>query len=768
MKRLLIGLLFLLLCSTSPAQVAVGHWRSYPALSSQLWHLCQAGSCLYAAGAEGIFCYDSDEGSVEILDKSNGLHDAGFHTNGYHIMAYDEASQYFVLTYANGNIDLLHNNKVYNISDIRRSSFSGINSVRFNNRKAYLACNFGLVVINLERKEIEDTYYLGANGEPLLVYDLAFVDSLIVVATERGYLVSNKDNPHLNIVSNWTLSPNYTSFESTLLEPFGNSILVYDGNTNVSRLQLNSDRSLQVVSNWATDVYTNKIHVCGDKAVIVHGDSVAIYNSDFSHFKTITHADWLSKVDANDAILIGNLLYVATRWAGLVSIDINTLEVTSLSPNSIRSDDVYRIVPFRDQTLVCQGGKNTTFANSYHSPVVSIFQNNKWTATESPSGESYDILDIAVNPRNRTKMMAAAWSYGILEYKDGKPTQWFTPDNTDGALQYYTSGSSQLLRTGAITYNLKGDAWMTNSLVDNGLVVCRYDGTWEGFNTSAMVGGNELDKILYDSIHNYIWFSGKANRIYVHDGKDKMAYVDPNNGSKMETASVNCIVQDHDGDIWIGTNKGLKVISNGYQAFANGGEGEKSPVNCSNITISNGDFAEYLMAYENVTCIAVDGANRKWVGTASGGLYLISPSGLDELEHFTEYNSPLYSNKIISVAVQPQTGDVFVGTMHGLQSYRGTATYANAYAEEELHIFPNPVKPDYDGPIAIKGFSRNALVHISDAAGHVVYSNRSTGGQCVWNGRTNQGEKVASGVYFVFASDDAGKNRLAGKILIIR
>ena len=231
---------------------------------------------------------------------------------------------------------------------------------------------------------------------------------------------------------------------------------------------------------------------------------------------------------------------------------------------------------------------------------------------------------------------------------------------------------------------------------------------------------------------------------------------------------VTALAQDQNGNLWLGTDKGIKVIYDGYRAFNNGGNGEQSPVTCSNITITNGEFAEYLMAYESITAIAVDGANRKWVGTASGGVYLLSANGLDQLEHFTVANSPLFSDKIVTIGINERTGEVFIGTDRGLQVYRGTATYAVSHPLDDVHAFPNPVRPGYDGPIAIKGFARNSIVHITDAAGHTVFSATANGGQVIWNGRTLEGKKVASGVYYVFASDDQGENRAVGKVMIIR
>ena len=283
-----------------------------------------------------------------------------------------------------------------------------------------------------------------------------------------------------------------------------------------------------------------------------------------------------------------------------------------------------------------------------------------------------------------------------------------------------------------------------------------------------MVGASDIDHIIWDSINGLKLFWGRANKIFVHDGKDKMAYIDPNNGSKLETSNVNCVAQDHEGHLWIGTNKGIKVVYDLSRVFQNGGEGERSPVTCSNILYNENGIGEYLMAYENITCIIVDGANRKWVGTATGGLYLLSANGLEQKEHFTASNSALFSDKIVSLAVMPWSGEVFVGTDKGLQSYRSTATVGYTEPLADIHAFPNPVRPGYDGPIAVKGFTRDALVHITDARGHVVFSTTAHGGQAVWNGRTNNGDRVSSGTYYVFASDASGNMRSVAKILVIR
>ena len=434
-------------------------------------------------------------------------------------------------------------------------------------------------------------------------------------------------------------------------------------------------------------------------------------------------------------------------------------------------DKCYRLVPFNYRMMLCPGGHTSIYSNVYLSPDLLTSQGRKWSTLNKDGGlltGKHDLLDAAVNPIDTTEVVAALWGSGVASIRNNKVVAFYDTSNTNGAFVPFTSGSYSTLNTGAVAFDQQGNLWVLNSHSTHALVMRSRNGSWKSFSTMEMVTNPAVDKLVWDSINGYLWFMGNNNEIYVHDGKSKMARINPNNGSKLETQSVTALVQDQSGSLWLGTNKGIKVIYDGYKAFRNGGNGEVAPVNCSNITISNGEFAEYLMAYESITAIAVDGANRKWVGTANGGLYLLSANGLEQLEHFTFANSPLFSDKVIALGINERSGEVYIGTDKGLQVYRGTATYATSTPLDEVYAFPNPVKPDYDGPIAIKGFTRNGRVHITDAAGHTVYSTTANGGQAIWYGRNLKGEKVASGVYYVFASDDQGDNRSVAKILIVR
>lgn len=761
----LFFLLFVMFYPWLFAQQAVGSWKDHIALN-KVNAIQVFDDLVYASAENGILMVDRTSQNSTTFSKSNGLSDVGVQC-----FLYDRSSKCLVVAYSNSNVDLIFGDKIFNVSDIKRSEIPGdksVNSICFYNNCAYLACGFGIVVIDLERKEVKDTYYIGAGGSYTPVYDVVVGHKYIYAATAEGLKRAPVNGAFLNLAHVWTT-------DTTQLVGM-----------HVNNLAMVDDRLF--VSGYTDNPQQASLCVLNDLGVfelLVKGN---IVNFDFSGpYLTVAYKDkavWydvaLNPVDSVDNWTYGALelldaeiasdgvtLFVGHPWAGLIMRN-SYGQWTSLSPNSPVSDNVYNLRASSSAMLVCPGGKKTTFDNAYLDGNLYIYRDNVWRQLDKNGYSFFDVLDVSVNPKDSNEMLAAAWGRGVVRIVNGAVQDIYTDSNTEGVLAAYTLDDFKSVRVGGVDFDNDGNAWMINSKQQNGLVVRTIDGEWKPFNTFPMVGSNEIDKIVCDNVHGYKWFFGRANRIYVHDGESQMAFVNPNRGSKVETSSVNCLAVDYDGEIWVGTNKGIKVIYDSYKIFQNGGDGEESPVNCSNILYSESGQVEYLMAYENVTCLAVDGANRKWVGTASGGLYLISQDGQNELLHFTLANSPIFSNKIVSVAVSPASGEVFVGTDKGLQVYRGTAVHADLYPQDVIKVFPNPVRPEYDGVIAIKGFSRNAVVHITNAAGKTLYAATADGGQVVWNGRTQQGDRVASGVYYVFASDVNGQMRTVAKVLIVR
>ena len=771
MKKIITLTILLLLLLPVRGQVAIGRWRDHLSFTAAK-HVEPTTKRVYGSGTMGMFYYDVEEMTLNVMSKTTGLTDVGIAT-----FAHDAETGYLVIAYSNGNIDLVREDKVYNISDIKRASIDGDKSIfhiRFDKRRAYLACSFGIVVIDLTRHEIENTYYLNRGGNRSAVRDIAFHQGKIIAGTENGLVTAARDDAFLNIESHWTWDTESTlaGFPIEQLESDGERLVVltYLVDPNYKMIFVEQGKG-----NYAlfTEGDIRSIRHTGNSWVVLKKDTLSIYDKQLQVKEQMTNIGGYDLQASEACIDDAGRLWVAHSWMGLLQMPEDRSWAFSLTPNGPSTSSAYRLVANGHSILLCPGGKTTTFSNAYQPAELCSYTGGKWSNLEDPRGlkESLrDIVDVAVDPRDSTHLLAAAWGYGIADIRHNTLNKVFTDTNTQGALSYRQEGTFKTLLTGAVAYDDEGNAWVTNSMHNRGLVCYGADGSWKTYNIAPMMESEgQFDHIVWDSVRGYKWFYGnKLRRIYVHDGVSKQAYVDPNHGSKLETNAINALVQDRLGEIWIGTNKGLKVIYDSYKMFNNGGVGEASPVNCSNIIISAEGIDEYLMAYENITCIAVDGANRKWVGTSTGGLYLLSPTGLEELAHFTTSNSPLYSDKIVSLAIQPYSGEVFIGSDKGVQSYRSTATWADEVPSEEGYAFPNPVRSGYEGPIAIKGLTRDGLVHITDAAGHVVYATQALGGQAIWYGRNMDGRRVGSGTYYVFSANEKGDFKSVTKILIIR
>lgn len=748
------------------AQTAVGKWR--PCLDySNVAHVTYAGDRVYAGAKGGVFCYDLDDNTLTVLSKGAGLNDVGIATMGY-----DAATRCLVVAYINSNIDIIRDNRTYNLSDIKRSDISGdknVYHVRFANGNAYLATGFGVVVLDLERMEIKETWYLGAGGVYAPVYDLAFMADSLYAATGEGLKRIATSERHPAISDRWTKDTLFGSEQVFEMAVAGSHLLLaaYTFNPDSNVIYRKTDTGY-VSMHWGE---VNSLHEGAGRLAICLNDSVLSYDTTLTFLGARDNYVWGALVPHDAVYGADGTLWVAHLWEGIIGLHADGTEEYHRPDGPNAGDNVYRLKPFGYRMMLCPGGHTEVYSSAYLPPNLYTAVGRQWTFADRTSGildSMSDVVDASVNPADTHEVVAALWGHGLASIRDNVVQTFYDASNTDGALVPYSLGGYSRLNTGAVEFDRQGNLWVLISHSTHALAVRQRNGEWKNFSTTALGTNLEVDKLVLDSVNGYKWFLGRSNVIYVHDGKSKLARVDPNRGSKLETESVTALVQDHNGNLWLGTNKGLKVIYDGYKAFSNGGNGELSPVTCSNITISNGEFSEYLMAYESITAIAVDGANRKWVGTQNGGLYLLSGNGMEQLEHFTIANSPLFSNRIITLGINERTGEVYVGTDRGVQVYRGTATYAVATPLEEVYAFPNPVKPDYDGPIAIKGFTRNGLVHITDASGHTVYTTTANGGQVIWNGRTLKGERVASGVYYVFASDAQGNNRSVAKILIVR
>ena len=335
---------------------------------------------------------------------------------------------------------------------------------------------------------------------------------------------------------------------------------------------------------------------------------------------------------------------------------------------------------------------------------------------------------------------------GLIEY-DGEQ---FTLYNETNSTLGNALGDPTRTRIGGLAFDEDNNLWVANHAAESPLSVLTRDGLWRSFEPSCNV--REIHEIAVDG-SGFKWAVSNSSGAGVivfdeadfDDPNDDRCRVFTSNNSELPTNQANCLVADLDGDIWVGTTQGIIIFECGNSAF------EPACRGTSRI-FSEGGFNEALLNTEDIQTIAVDGANRKWVGTRNG-IFVLSSDGEEELARFTSSNSPLLNDNIVDIAFNNETGEVFIGTDDGIISYISDATRGARFHTDNVQVFPNPVRPDYQGPIAIRGLSRDANVKITDISGRLVFETTANGGQAIWEGNDYTGRRVATGVYLVFSTD---------------
>ena len=755
-------------CSVFSQGIPIGQWRDHLSYKNGI-AITEGGGKIYCLTTGGLFSLNTTDNSIERLSKITGLSGTNFKT-----INFNKYNNTLVIGYDDGNIDLIQNNSVITIPDIKRAvSVTGsrqINKIYFINELAYLACGFGIVVLNTEKLEIKDTYYIAPGGASTNVYDINSDGSSLIAATSTGLYKASLNNPNLAQYTNWT----------GLRSGIYNAVAVFNGNivANKSAYLKNPEDT----ANYNKDtvfIFNNgtwaplaskpyKYIVTGLTAtseyLLIANGNVDVYDTSYA-LRHIIYAygfDWLS---ANQAILYNNSIWFADGRYGLFKNNFNT-SLQNYIPNGPGFDSPFDLYYLNDKIHVLRGAYTMDIWNTTWTwGGLSVFEGESWSTfneTNTPEMIGKDIRDmvnIIGDPKYPGKYYIGTWLSGLVEFNDGKITDLY--NETNSPLKRY----GHRLPVGGLAFD-DNNLWISNGESDYGLVL-KSGSSWYPYNIST--SGIALTEVVIDNNNNKWILAPRVGNIYVFNEAGTLSNTSDDNlkvfscpGFEFNSdpcAQIYAMVKDIEGDIWIGSDKGIAVFYSPENAFSDG----YSP---QQILIEQDGHTQILLETESITAIAVDGANQKWIGTANSGVFLVSADGTKTIYHFDKDNSPLLSNEIKSIGINQKTGEVFFGTSAGLISYRSTATegledYENVYA------FPNPVLPDYEGTIAIKGLVKDAAVKITDINGGLVYSTKAEGGQATWNGKNFNGEKAATGVYLVFCSNEDGSKTFITKILVM-
>lgn len=763
MSRLIaVGLSLSSLFMSSQAQVSVGQWRDhFPYVHTHA--ITQSDEKVYCSAGPAVFSYGKKDHAIEKLSKVNGLSDVDISSLYY-------SSEYGVLMvgYSNGNLDLMGKNQTVNISDIKRyTQITGTKSIRHIlviNDLAYLSCDFGIVVVNIPRNEIYDTYFIGEQGSTVEVYQTASDGSYLYAATGRGLLRASLSSLFLSNYESWTLVPGTPSHMKNF-----RFLSFYNGSIyGIHRGGMSQTDSLfkYTGSNWvfvsAVENETcHSMRVSRDQLIVCFSTSIRIFDASGNVIRTVDNQ--VIECNPQDALLdANNRLYMADGDQGLVR-EIQTGIFSPVAPNGPYTADVYYLTAYKGRIYAAAGGRDDTYNNIFKPGMFFLLSQEEWKSSFNYNVS--DMVRILIDPADPEHMFAATWGFGVLEYSHGQLVNTFNASNS--TLQSIIPGSDYV-RIGGLDFDQEGNLWLTNSGVTNTVSV-KHGDEWTGIPYpidaetlgDILVTGSGSKWILLPRGYGLFAFNDKGTITNPDDDQFRKFSVYDENG-KTITNDVFSMAEDLDGNLWVGTNQGPVVYYNPEEVFT----GTNFYAQKIKIPGEEEGQANYLLGTETITSIAIDGANRKWFGTEGSGAYLFTEDGSREIYHFSEENSPLPSNNILSLCVDNKTGEVFFGTEKGIVSFRSTATEGGDDFNH-VYVFPNPVREDYEGLIVVTGLVRNTTVKITDISGNLVYETQSLGGQATWDGTNLRGEKTHSGVYLVFCSNEDGSKTCVTKLLII-
>ncbi len=768
MKRIcLLFFSWLLLCGVQAVE-KVGEWELYATFRTPK-QICEGNRKVFFLADNSLFSYGKDDEEVRELSRLNILSD-----NNIDRIAGDFVNDILLVIYTNGNIDLVDmaTETVYNIPYIKNAAFTTskrINDITFVGDEAYMATDFGIVVLDVVRKEIKATYTFNEK-----IYTTTYWNGYIycIRADRNMYRCAVDDIPY--DVNHWEKQrPSYIN----QMLPAGNRLLLLhqDGNA----LLFSPGES----SIWLrADGKVKKIEPTRDGFLLHTLDNkVVLYDSQNR--------------------LIGEMSFDGTGYESIDVTCTNTQNVFWLLAENVVAALKYEEDSFREEKkLSCDGYQKVydpfsiTIAGGrvYVSPAgvsylndkqdvagyISILENGQWTTIypqdvpheKHPTGTWGNTYNVVIDPDDPDVFYIGTWFEGLYRFKNNAyDTHWNDTNSPIIDIEKWA------YKAGRSAFDKRKNLYVITYCTEYGLVMKKRDDTWLSFPYEDLKNLRNLDYILIPQHSSAMWIvrSGYDSFVFAFDtnGTDDIAddkirkftaFTDQN-GERIDGQFFYEIAEDKNGQLWLGTDRGPVVLTN-PEKYMNGN------FTCTRIKIARNDgtnLADYLLNDEAIQTIAIDGANRKWFGTANSGVYLVSEDGQETIYHFTAENSPLPSDNIYDIAVHPETGEVFFATENGLASFRAEATEPQDDFSD-VYVYPNPVRPDYDGYITVTGLQEHSLVKITDTAGNLIYQNFSTGGQLVWDGRTRDGGRLHSGIYLVFASVNDGKEGTVAKFTVVR
>lgn len=761
----LINLLFISTSLFSKEPIGVGQWKNINTYN-QVVDMDYYGQKFYCATESAFFIYHKEENYIETFSKAKGMNDIAMTA-----IAYDSHSKITVLAYKNNNIDLWDGYKFRNISDIRLANISGdksINHITTDKGIAYISTGIGLILLDIKAEKIIKTIHFYENQSLIPIHQSLIEGNRVYITNTNGIFSSSLQNNNMENAASWekhsSIEANYIiSNENTIY--FSSADKVYNLSENIiyqapENIQLLDGNKEAIWVSWkgsGEDFGTYKINNSGTILDSIPARqpsriiSLADQSTWYSDYSNYTHKSYYGFYGKNSLGEITN--YTPAGPGAQMAFDLD-----------VQNGNIY----------IAHGGfESQNFARTNNRRNISTYIDGKWHHYHWLSNENYieDFIRIAKHPNKKT-FYAGSYSAGLMIFHDT-----YDYELLDGnILPPYASSFPESV-VGGLAFDKDNNLWISTSYSTNELNVLKdKDGEILKMkrvetNTGGSLPHSAMDIIIDD--YNQKWFTTYSNNagvvVYNDNGTlediydDKYTILKSGEGrGNLPSGNTRSIAKDLQGAIWIGTDNGIGIV---YCP------GDVIDGNCEatlkKVTNKEDGFVGHIFENQLIKAIAVDAANRKWIGTPNG-VWLISPDGEDEIHHFNVDNSPLPHNNIHRIKIDENSGEVYFATEGGIAIFKADAKIAQKDLEHNLHVYPNPVPPNFQGIITIDNLTENADVRITDIYNNLVYKTVSKGGRATWNGYDYTGAKAQSGVYIIYVISKNGELKGNGRFIIHR
>ncbi|MBK97687.1 MAG: hypothetical protein CL672_02710 [Balneola sp.] len=756
------------------AQV-IDEWRVYSSFSTVNDIIVTDQNYRFVATQGGLVITDP-VGISSTLTTMDGLHRLDIQKLAYH-----SPSKQLFLGYMDGAIDVynIEYSSIQTITDILRVDQYPSKFIRdfvVHDDVLFIATDFGIIELNIDDLYVQQSYIgLGNLDRGTPIYALDIFDDELIAATSHGVVRANL-NDNLLIRESWIVFTTVDGLPSNFIQDVcffnsGEYAVVQE-----SLYHFNGD-------NWLKEEGVNYLQSLD---IVRQGDGqdlMLVFNNRIMRRSTYTPTK-IYRVENVRGIRTSTMLYDQLLMG---TTDLGLLVFTSPS----EWDQFVPIGPYTNFFTGLDWSDGRLFSASSNNVIgnrildrskgYSFFQDSSWISFNAQNTELLDqenFKQAFTTAQNNSHYFIGSWGSGVVKHnKTTNAIQIYNAYNS--TIRGWEADNPEYTVISGLSADIKDRVWLVSRYGSEPLYVYEPNqDTWLAHAKDNAV--NTLDEYvnLFTDSNDNKWISlqsstGDGTGLLILDTNDPTDLQD-NQGVKLTTSAsngnlpdnkVNAFLEDKNGEVWIGTARGIARFL--FPRFIIDSQQSSERQSQWLLNEDTSALSRYLLRDINVSAMAINGANQKWIGSINQGLWLLNEEGSTILKRYTEENSPLISNNILSIAINEESGEVFVATDRGLVSFIDIAQSPKAKMGS-LKVYPNPFLYDQHERIIIENLSQSTRIRVLNSGGNVVHELQPRGGRAQWDGYNSNGQKFSSGVYFLVAWDVSKGERGVGKVVIIQ